>query len=108
MRVDDILHVRTVLLQGTALVSLDGELDLATAPLVTRAVTRILAERPDRLDVDVAGLAFCDVVGLRALSQARRAARLHGAGFHLVGIHSRLHRILALLHATDVLPPAPV
>ncbi|MEU8514665.1 STAS domain-containing protein [Kitasatospora sp. NPDC048722] len=110
MEDDDLLLTRTVVRRGTALVSLDGELDIATAPLVVDAVTRALQERPLRLDVSVAALAFCDVAGVRALLQARRVCRAHHSEFRLVGVRPRFLRVLALLRVTELLSsqPAPV
>ncbi|MEV7775009.1 STAS domain-containing protein [Kitasatospora sp. NPDC086791] len=108
MRDDDLLRTSTGLFRGTAMVSLEGELDIATAPLVADAVVRALAARPRHLDLDVTALTFCDVAGLRALGQARRIANDHHAEFHLVGVRPRLRRILALLRATDLLPSPSV
>ncbi|WP_407991545.1 STAS domain-containing protein [Kitasatospora sp. CMC57] len=108
MHTDDLLRTQTLLYQDTAVISLDGELDLATGPLVTRAVTQALAAGPRQLDLDVAALTFCDAAGLRTILSARRASRVQHAEFQLVGVQPRLHRILALLRVTSLLPPHPL
>ncbi|MFD8703427.1 STAS domain-containing protein [Kitasatospora sp. NPDC059648] len=104
MEDDYLLRTSTEASPGTASVALEGELDIATAPLVIDAVVRALAARPPQLDLDVAALAFCDAAGVRALLQARRICRVHHAGFRLVGVRPGLCRILVVLRLTDLLP----
>ncbi|MFD5613284.1 STAS domain-containing protein [Kitasatospora sp. NPDC127060] len=110
MEDDGLLRTRTDLCQDTASVSLEGELDIATAPLVGEAVARALAERPHRLDLDVAALTFCDAAGVRALVRTRRACHARDTQFRLVGVRPKLRRILALLRVPELLtaPPGPV
>lgn len=108
MRAEDLLHTHAVHIQDTALVSLEGELDLATAPLAVHAVTQALADHPPHLELDVVGLSFCDAAGLRALLAARRTARLQGTDFRLIGVNPRLQHTITLLRATDLLPQTPV
>lgn len=61
---------------------MDGELDMATSPLLVEAVREALARGSVRtLVVDLAELGFLDSSGMRALLQARSAADEHGAGF---------------------------
>jgi anti-sigma B factor antagonist len=67
---------------GRFVMSLDGDLDLATAPALADAVAGLLAgARVEQLLVDLAEVRFLDSSGVRALLQARRAATEHGAGF---------------------------
>jgi len=64
--------VRTVERQGDAVVvSLAGELDLYNAPAVRDALERALAERPSRIVVDLAEVAFLDSTALGVLIDAR-------------------------------------
>ena len=55
-----------------ATVTLHGELDLATAPLLTACLTGVLAEQPRQLTVDLARLDFIDCAGIAPLVMARR------------------------------------
>lgn len=73
-------------------VHIRGELDIATSPLLARALDRA-AEACTDIEVDLSGLTFCDVVGLTALEQAHR--RLAGRGCRLT-LHGtwRLHLLL--------------
>jgi anti-sigma B factor antagonist len=49
-----------------------GELDLATAPLLTAYLTSVLAQQPRQLTMDLARLAFADCAGLAPIVRARR------------------------------------
>ncbi|MFH9347935.1 STAS domain-containing protein [Kitasatospora sp. NPDC017646] len=107
MEDDDLLRTRTGACQGTVSVALEGELDIATAPLVIDAVVRALAAGPQRLDLDVTALTFCDAAGVHTLLQVRRMCRVHHTGFRLSGVRPGFGRILALLRLTDLLQPPP-
>lgn len=56
-----------------ATVTLRGELDLATAPLLSACLTGVVAQQPRRLTVDLASLAFIDCAGLAPIVRARGA-----------------------------------
>lgn len=59
-----------------ARVALEGELDFASVPTARRELRRIERRRPPVLVLELAGLRFMDVSGLRMiLDAARRAAR---------------------------------
>uniref|UniRef100_UPI002F90FB77 STAS domain-containing protein n=1 Tax=Kitasatospora indigofera TaxID=67307 RepID=UPI002F90FB77 len=105
MRTQDLLETRGVVSGDSALLRLAGELDMASAPLLPRAVTGCLGPDLRRLYVDVAALTFCDAAGIRALHAARRTALAHNAAFALVGVHRRLRRILLLYGAGVLLGP---
>ncbi|MFJ8625099.1 STAS domain-containing protein [Kitasatospora sp. NPDC093550] len=104
MRADDPLHTTTGLRDGTAVVSLEGELDVTTVEPVVNAVAWALRDRPQQLDLDVTDLDFCDAAGLRALLRARRMANVHHVDFRLVGAGPKLCHLLTVLRATFLLP----
>ncbi len=54
-----------------ATVTVRGELDLATAPLLSACLTGVVAQQPRRLTVDLASLAFIDCAGLAPIVRAR-------------------------------------
>lgn len=55
--------------------ALTGELDLATAPKLSETVTAELRDSPGRIVVDLAGLTFCDSLGLGTLIVLSRTAQ---------------------------------
>ena len=76
MRPDD-LSVDTSYVNGAAVVTVCGELDMHTAPLLGAALEQVGADQ--RVLVDLASLHFMDSSGLKVLL-ADRARRLAGGG----------------------------
>jgi len=62
--------------------SLTGELDIATVPELRAAVERCTAAGPGRVVLDFSGVTFCDSQGLSALIGLNKATA--GAGSELV------------------------
>jgi len=61
---------------GVLRVAVEGELDFSNVPTLRRELRRAERRRPSVLVIDLAGLSFMDVAGLRTiLDAARRAAR---------------------------------
>jgi anti-anti-sigma factor len=61
-----------------ARVRVDGELDMRTADALRAHLVGLVEQGWTDLDVQLAGVRFCDVVGLNALVAARNAARSRG------------------------------
>jgi anti-anti-sigma factor len=57
-----------------ATVTVTGELDIATAPGLAERLDKVASAHPERLVLDLAGLAFLDAAGARALAAVTRAA----------------------------------
>ena len=55
-----------------------GELDLASAPELVRALVRAEREKPGIITLELSGLDFMDATGLRAILEAIRRARHDG------------------------------
>ncbi|GAA0461575.1 hypothetical protein Ade02nite_16140 [Paractinoplanes deccanensis] len=94
---------------GTARLTLDGDLDMATAGSLDGHVVRALTgERPRQLVIDAAGLSFCDSSGIHALVRARDTAHRHGASFvvsNTTGITRRTLEITGLLGTLTTVSP---
>ncbi|GAA3988376.1 MULTISPECIES: STAS domain-containing protein [Streptomyces] len=95
-------HVR----RNRALITLAGEIDLESAPLVRTALARCLSDGIRTIDVDLTSVTFCDCSGLNAFlyaaqqtTEAGGTLRLHhpprtlslildftGCGFLLLGL----------------------
>ncbi|WP_258308449.1 STAS domain-containing protein [Streptomyces sp. NWU339] len=78
-------------------VTVAGDLDVCTAPTVRDAL-RDAVSRHERVEVDCAGLSFCDCSGLSALLAAARAAQAAGAELRLCAVPHVLARLLRLSH----------
>ncbi|MFF5185461.1 STAS domain-containing protein [Streptomyces sp. NPDC000345] len=57
-----------------ALITLVGEIDLTTAPLVSDVLAACLRDGIRRIDVDLTAVTFCDASGLNAFLRASRLA----------------------------------
>jgi len=57
-------------------VTVNGDLDMSTAPRLADAVNEELREAPGRIVLDLAGLSFCDSLGLGTLVVLSRTARV--------------------------------
>jgi anti-anti-sigma factor len=86
-------------------VVLTGELDRGTCVHLDAACRVLAADGPPIWVVDLAGLAFCDAAGLRALAAARRAAEGSGPAVVLSGARPYLRRLLHLVGLGDALAP---
>ena len=86
-----------------ALLSLEGELDLAVVGQVDDAVAEVLADGRTLLVVDLVELRFCDSSGLGALLRATRAVRAAGGTCLVAGARGPVQRLLELTSMGRVL-----
>jgi anti-anti-sigma factor len=90
------LSLRLVHQLDHSTLTLVGELDTLSAPLVQPAVDTVLDTGRRHLTVDTAKLTFCDSSGLRALLRAQDSLTLAGATMELTHVHNPLKRILTV------------
>jgi anti-sigma B factor antagonist len=76
-------HAEADALGGRVVVRLQGELDMATAPVLSRALDTALDARPNLLALDLRELTFVDSTGIRVLITACRRAGGQGTLFVL-------------------------
>jgi anti-sigma B factor antagonist len=74
------LHISSDNGAEATVLSLEGELDIASAPALERAVEGVTSDgdSANRLVIDLAGVTFMDSTGLRALLLARQSANGNG------------------------------
>jgi anti-sigma B factor antagonist len=91
---------------GESVVRVQGELDIATAPDLERAVLR---PRPPGEDVvlDLAGLRFIDSTGLRILLRARTEARTGRWNLYLRNVPDNVQRLFTISGVAETVPPPP-
>jgi anti-sigma B factor antagonist len=89
------------------LLTLSGELDLDTAPLLYSRLEDIVGRGIWRIVVDASGLEFCDSTGLSALLAAHQACESAGGYLRLAAPDHLLVRLLAVvgLQATIAVYP---
>jgi anti-sigma B factor antagonist len=92
---------------GYELLSVEGELDIATAPRMIAALNEALADMESPLVVDLSAVVFMDSTGLALLMNARRRVVRRGQGFAIVcpgGPISRLFEIADMVESLRVCP----
>jgi anti-anti-sigma factor len=97
------LTVSSTVTDGTANISLVGELDLASARQVEECLASVEDGNPSRLVVDLSRLAFIDSTGLRLLLQADARARERGGELVLLPGDASVQRVFEVTGALDVL-----
>ncbi len=89
-------------------VLVSGEVDLASAPRLDEAVTRVLDEhRPAGVELDLSGVGLLDSTGVRSLLLAHAAAEAAGCRLVVTNAQPRVHRVLAITAVLERLGLAP-
>jgi len=84
------------------LVTLVGELDIATADVLTGTLNDLIRRGHITLALDVSGLRFCDSTGLEAFLLGHDEAWKNGGSLRLIGVHGILERVLELTRSRAV------
>jgi anti-sigma B factor antagonist len=79
-----------------AVLSLTGEIDMATAGELRAAADRSMREPPSRVVLDFAGVTFCDSQGLSTLISLNRQVTAAGSQLVLVNIGDFMGRLLEI------------
>jgi anti-anti-sigma factor len=78
----------------------EGEIDLTTAPLFSKAIGAAFRDSA-RVIVDVAAVEYLDVSAIHALEHA---SRVQGRRLVVAGSAPHIHRVFEILRLGDVLP----
>ena len=81
---------------GYQIVSVTGELDIATAEQAYSYISEVIDGRPAPVTVDLSGLTFCDAAGLGALARIARHAREAGRQLMLASARPSLLKIMRI------------
>jgi anti-anti-sigma factor len=97
------LEISSALVDGSVRVSLQGELDLASAGQMEEHFASIDEQMPSRVVIDLEGLAFIDSSGLRVLLLADARARECGYELVLLPGKEPVQRVFEMTGALDLL-----
>ncbi len=81
---------------GYQIVSVTGELDIATAEQAYSYISEVIDGLPAPVTVDLSGLTFCDASGLGALARIARHARQAGRQLMLTSVRPSLMKIMRI------------
>ncbi|MEQ4724196.1 STAS domain-containing protein [Nonomuraea sp. B19D2] len=83
---------------GTAQITVSGEIDIATASTLEELLIGTMAGSGTATEVDLANVSFMDASGLTALIRADNKARDAGGRLHLSHVPERVSRLLKISH----------
>jgi anti-anti-sigma factor len=90
--------------EGRVRISVSGEVDLASTPLLEQAVEEAAAAAP-AIELDLHEVSFIDSTGIRAVLRAKSLCSERGVEFLLVpSRHEAPHRTFELAGVLDLLP----
>ena len=88
---------------GYELLSVEGELDIATAPRMIAALNDALSDMDSPLIVDLSDVVFMDSTGLALLMNARSRVMRRGQGFAIVCPVGPISRVFEIADMVDSL-----
>lgn len=89
---------------GYQVVTVTGELDVATAEQAYAYISGVIDDWPAPVSVDVSGLIFCDAAGLGVLARIARHARQAGRQLRLTSPRPSLLKIMRITGLDRVFP----
>jgi anti-sigma B factor antagonist len=89
---------------GGQVVSVAGELDIATAEQAYAYISEVIDSGPATVSVDLSGLTFCDASGLGVLAKIARHSRQAGRQLKLTSARPSLLKIIRLTGLDGVFP----
>jgi anti-anti-sigma factor len=96
MGMEPLLSTRIELKDGVAWMPLRGELDLSTAPALADCLADLEHDDVAEIVIDLQGLTFLGVAGLRAFEEARERAEMNGHRLVIVGASPFARRLFQL------------
>ena len=79
--------------QGTPILRVLGEVDLATAPALGEALTKLAKTKPAVVVVDLSWVSLFDAAGLRVLATANRRVKHSGRELRVVATEPVVRRV---------------
>ncbi|HEX6418622.1 MAG TPA: STAS domain-containing protein [Acidimicrobiales bacterium] len=92
---------------GWTVVSLFGELDVATSPQLREQLVDLIGDGAIRLVLDLDGVDFLDSTGLGTIIGGLKRARTHGGELRLVSAQSRINRLFEITGLDKAVPLLP-
>ncbi len=93
----DVLHLATEHVDGaTVVLSVGGELDVATTPALARTIGELVSRGHNRLVLDLGALSFIDSTGIGAFVGAQNRVREANGSLVLRSVPDRVRSVLAI------------
>lgn len=101
------LRTEVTELAGWSVVSVYGEVDVATSPDLRERLIELINEGRHRLVLDLEGVDFLDSTGLGTIIGALKRARTHGGDLRLVCTETRITRLFEITGLDKAVPLLP-
>jgi anti-anti-sigma factor len=98
------LTVRSQQRDDVVVISVSGELDMATAPQLQAPIDELLGQGSNRLIFDLAEVSFCDSTGLSVFVRAKNSCDEADGDVRLAAPQRGVLRILEVSGLVEVLP----
>jgi anti-sigma B factor antagonist len=92
---------------GICIIRARGDVDLATAPELDKAIHAAASTKPRSVMLDLSEVTFLDSSGIRVLVEAQRQLEELGAKFTLDGMSPALTRVFEIAGVIDLLRHTP-
>jgi len=86
----------------TVVVDVVGDIDLHRSPQFQDSLLRLLDDKPERIVVNLSGVAYMDSSGIASLVKLLSRVRRSGAGMCLVGLNDRTRSLLEITRLDSV------
>jgi anti-anti-sigma factor len=87
---------------GRVRLVLEGELDMATAPIVASEVAEACTGQPAELVIDLKELTFCGSSGIREFVRAAEVCAGNHTNLRMVGVSRGVHQVFAITGLMDM------
>ncbi len=89
---------------GWAVIDVEGEVDVYTAPKLRERIISLLDEQRTRIIVNLQGVTFMDSTGLGVLVGGLKRVKERGGELAIAGAHGTVHRVLGVTGLNAVFP----
>ncbi|MFJ6699953.1 STAS domain-containing protein [Streptomyces sp. NPDC091272] len=104
---DDLTLTITRIDGHLAILSVDGEIDIQTAPALRKEALEVIARGHPHLILDLTGTTFCDSSGFNAMIGIMRCAMAAAGSLSLAAVPDRLLRTLDLTGLSSIMSSYP-
>ena len=98
------LTLATREIDGKTIVSVGGEIDVYTAPVLRERLNDLVGEGKHHLVVDMEKVEFLDSTGLGVLVGGLKRVRSHDGSLHLVCTQEKILKVFRITGLTKVFP----
>lgn len=89
------VHLRSV--EGCAVIDIEGEVDMASAPLIARALDTAVHEKESDVVLNARDLFYIDSSGIQILVSAGRKLSDDGRRLFVVGCHGIFYKLVQIM-----------